>query len=209
LFGLTAPLNQIQGAFVMLECDDAVNLLKANRIIIEKFAASSGPADVKDAELVADSFSNLGLYTTALQRKQPDVDELLRPVLQRLGIAPLRVADPLPVEAPALPAPLEIDLDAQKRSLAASLMFGSGNRKWLDTANRSPQHWLCFVGTRRWPVKRIYRRCSASGALLDKPDLQPEGAREYSRHYSEYCCLSLRRSHLASLPRPPRLMRSY
>src|SRR6202521_1387008 len=179
LSGLTAPLNQIQGAFVMLECDDAVNLLKANRIVIEKFAASSGPADMQDAELVADSFSNLGLYITALQRKQPDVDELLRPVLQRLGIAPLRVAEPLPVEAPALPAPLEIDLDAQKRSLAK--LFDAWQREPQVLGHRQPLAAALVVLRQDAALAgeaHLSDAALGASALLDKPDLQPEGARE-------------------------------
>ena len=179
LLGLTAPLNQIQGAFVMLECDDAVNLVKANRIIIEKFAASSGPADVKDAELVADSFSNLGLYITALQRKQGDVDQLLRPVLQRLGIAPLRVADPVPVEAPALPAPLEIDLDAQKRSLAG--LFDVWQREPQVAGHLQPIATALVVLRQDAALAGEAHLSDAAlraAALLDKPDLQPEDARE-------------------------------
>jgi chemosensory pili system protein ChpA (sensor histidine kinase/response regulator) len=177
--GLTAPLNQIQGAFVMLECDDAVNLLKTNRILIEKFGASSGPADSKDAELVADSFSNLGLYVTALQRKQGDADELLRPVLQRLGIAPLRPAEPLPMETPALPAPLEIDLDAQKRSLAD--LFDAWQREPQGAGHRSALT-AALLGLRQDAALAgeadLSDAALRAASLLDKTDLGPAGARE-------------------------------
>ena len=179
LSGLTAPLNQIQGAFVMLECDDAVNLLKANRILIDKFANSSGPANPKDAEVVADSFSNLGLYVTALQRKQADADGLLLPVLQRLGIAPLHPVVPPPVETPAVPAPLQLDLDGQKRALASL----------YDRWQREPQAGACrqALGEALSALRQdaalagetqLSDAALRAAGLLDRTDLQPQDARE-------------------------------
>nr|MBA2689841.1 Hpt domain-containing protein [Burkholderiales bacterium] len=110
-------INQVQGAFAMLESKDAQNLLNASLALVQKFVAGEGSADPKDADLTAEAFSNLGLFVSALQQGHENPDELLHPVLARFNIAPTHPA--APAEEPEVPArAIEQDLDGQKRSMA-------------------------------------------------------------------------------------------
>ena len=111
-------INQVQGAFSMLESDDAVNLLKASRELVQKFSTGEGPADPNDAELTAEAFSNLGLFVSAIQQGRDNPDQLLLPVLARFHIAPSRPVIPPEPEEIAPARAVEQDLEAQKHNIA-------------------------------------------------------------------------------------------
>ena len=120
LASVTHSINQVQGALSMLESDDAVNLLKASRDLVQKFSAGEGAADPRDAELTAEAFSNLGLFVSAIQQGRENPDRLLHPVLARFNIAPTRPVAPEPVEQITPARAVELDLEAQKRTIATS-----------------------------------------------------------------------------------------
>ncbi|MES2353765.1 MAG: Hpt domain-containing protein [Pseudomonadota bacterium] len=119
LAAIPTSINQVLGALSMLESEDAVNVLKASRSLVEKFISSDGPANLEDAELTAEAFSNLGLFVAALQQGRERPDEVLHGVLARFNIAPSRPVpqpEPEPEEAP--PLATEEDLQIQKRAIA-------------------------------------------------------------------------------------------
>ncbi|HVK56802.1 MAG TPA: hypothetical protein VM532_17465 [Burkholderiales bacterium] len=84
---LLSPIKQVQGALAILESRDAVNLMQAGSDLVRKFIGATGPADTKDAELTAEAFSHLGLFVLAIQQGYENTDEILKPALERLGIA--------------------------------------------------------------------------------------------------------------------------
>ena len=95
---LPGHMNPVQGALAMLESEDAVSLLRAAQALVQKLAASWGPADPHDAELTAEAFGSLGLFIWALQRGRENPHELLHPVLARFGIVPRQPKrQPIPV----------------------------------------------------------------------------------------------------------------
>ncbi|MES2355878.1 MAG: hypothetical protein V4568_16055 [Pseudomonadota bacterium] len=82
---LVKPVNQIRGALAMMECEDAVRLLKAGQTLVEKFTIGDAPPDSNDSELVAEVFSNLGVFVSALQQGREHPNHILRPTLARLS----------------------------------------------------------------------------------------------------------------------------
>jgi chemosensory pili system protein ChpA (sensor histidine kinase/response regulator) len=137
LASLPASINQVLGALSMLESEDAVNLLKASRDLVQKFASGEGPADLHDAELTAEAFSNLGLFVAALQQGRENPDELLHTVLARFNIAPTRpVAPPEPEPEEEAPPPVAArDFEVDKRQLAE--LYDRWQRESHDPTHRT------------------------------------------------------------------------
>jgi chemosensory pili system protein ChpA (sensor histidine kinase/response regulator) len=92
LAALTPLVKQLHGAFVLLEMEDAALTLKKGGELVQKFSSGAGTPDSKDTELTADVFSNVGLVVSALQQGQENPNEVLRPLLERLGISLSRQA---------------------------------------------------------------------------------------------------------------------
>ncbi len=102
---LAGQFGQVQGAFTIMELDDATKLNSAVLKKVEGFADGSLSGTGVDAELVADGLSALSLYITALQQGQSAPRDVLIPALVRFGIievpvAPVPTVTPLPPLAP-------------------------------------------------------------------------------------------------------------
>ena len=79
--------KQLEGVLRILESKKALPLLNACQKIIDKFL-NNGGADKGDMELIADGFSNLGLFIMGVQQGYKDPDELLDSSLKLFGLLP-------------------------------------------------------------------------------------------------------------------------
>ncbi|HAN54819.1 MAG TPA: hypothetical protein DCQ77_00840, partial [Betaproteobacteria bacterium] len=105
-----SPLAQVQGALSILQLDDASQMLQAARATITQFSDATRPVDEADFSLVADALSSLGLYVDALRHQRSDAQQILLPVLRKMGLV-----------APAPEAKIEPDTAATEHSVEAGL----------------------------------------------------------------------------------------
>ncbi|HVK54091.1 MAG TPA: Hpt domain-containing protein [Burkholderiales bacterium] len=179
LASLPASINQVLGALSMLESEDAVNLLKASRDLVQKFASSNGPVDMHDAELTAEAFSNLGLFVAALQQGRENPDELLHSVLARFNIAPTRpVAPPEPEPEEEIPPPVVArDFEVDKRQLAE--LYDRWQRESHDPTHRTALSEALLVFGREANLAGhgdLAAQASVARSLVSESTNQPTGA---------------------------------
>ena len=105
-----SPLAQVQGALSILQLDDASQMLQTARATITQFSDATRPVDEADFSLVADALSSLGLYVNALRHQRSDAQQILLPVLRKMGLV-----------APAPEVKTESDTAATEHSVEAGL----------------------------------------------------------------------------------------
>ncbi|WP_283147724.1 Hpt domain-containing protein [Silvimonas soli] len=132
LTGLDGTINQVQGALMMLDCQDAVSLLLACHERVHALAAATEDPQAAELEELAEAFSTIGFYVDGLEQGRDDGATLLRPMLTRLtGIAPapvehaelaaaLEAEPPMGEAASAEPEHIEISEPVESRPLPAS-----------------------------------------------------------------------------------------
>ncbi len=100
LAGLDQTIYQVQGALMMLDCQDAVALLLAAHERVRNLAAAEADPAPAELEELAEAFSTIGFYVDGLEQGRDD-SATLRPMLTRLtGAAePVIEAEPDVTEA--------------------------------------------------------------------------------------------------------------
>ncbi|MBB5193231.1 chemosensory pili system protein ChpA (sensor histidine kinase/response regulator) [Silvimonas terrae] len=83
LGGLDQTIYQVQGALMMLDCQDAVALLLAAHERVRNMAASEADPAPAELEELAEAFSTIGFYVDGLEQGRDD-SAALRPMLTRL-----------------------------------------------------------------------------------------------------------------------------
>lgn len=85
---LNAHIKQLEGVLSMLESPKALTLLRACQKVVEKFI-KEGTAEKRFMELIAEGFSNLGLFIVGVQQGYQNPEELLNSALKLFGIPPV------------------------------------------------------------------------------------------------------------------------
>ncbi len=83
---LIRPLHEMDGAFRILQWNDAQAILEQITRMVEQLRDSSQPPDENLFPLLAEAVSSLGLYAEAEKFHQDDAKRLLEPVLIHLGL---------------------------------------------------------------------------------------------------------------------------
>ena len=113
---LASLAGQTQGALVMLELNEAADLLNAAVKAVEPYIADGYPVDA-DKDRIADAFSSLGLFVEAHCAGRADAGRILQPVMAAFGLA---YTDTGP-EA-STDDSVEAGLDARKASVASAYL---------------------------------------------------------------------------------------
>ena len=116
LTSLLSLFSQVQGAFAILELNEAAALNQILRDRVAQFASGAVKGDGDNAESVAEGISALGLYITALQQNTGNPRAALLPALVRFGLAE-KPAEP---ERSAVKSPITAgDVDVAKQKVQA------------------------------------------------------------------------------------------
>ena len=113
---LASLAGQTQGALVMLELNEAADLLNAAVKAVEPYIVDGYPVE-EDKDRIADAFSSLGLFIEAHCAGRADAGRILQPVMAGFGLA---YTDTGP-EASADDS-VEAGLDARKASVASAYL---------------------------------------------------------------------------------------
>jgi len=113
---LASLAGQTQGALVMLELNEAADLLNAAVKAVEPYIVDGYPVD-EDKDRIADAFSSLGLYIEAHCAGRADAGRILQPVMAGFGLA---YADTGPESSSD--ESVEAGLDARKASVASAYL---------------------------------------------------------------------------------------
>ena len=89
-------LHQIDGAFTMFSAELGQKVLASSRSRVQHLLDPAAPVATGELEQLAEALSALGFYVEALRNQREDADQVLAPVLARLG--ELEAATPAPVE---------------------------------------------------------------------------------------------------------------
>lgn len=116
LMSLLPLFSQVQGAFAILELNEAAALNQILRDRVAQFASGAVKGDGDNAESVAEGISALGLYITALQQNTSNPRAALLPALVRFGLA----EKPAELERSAGKSPITAgDVDVAKQKVQA------------------------------------------------------------------------------------------
>ena len=132
LTSLLPLFSQVQGAFAILELNEAAALNQILRDRVAQFASGAVKGDGDNAEGVAEGISALGLYITALQQNTANPRAALLPALIRFGLAE-KPAEP---ERSAVKSPISAgDVDVAKQKVQA--LYADWKQQPEATASRN------------------------------------------------------------------------
>ena len=132
LTSLLPLFSQVQGAFAILELNEAAALNQLLRDRVAQFASGAVKGVGDNAESVAEGISALGLYITALQQNTANPRDALLPALIRFGLAE-KSAEP---ERSVVKSPVSAgDVDVAKQKVQA--LYADWKQQPEATASRN------------------------------------------------------------------------
>ena len=131
LTSLLPLFSQVQGAFAILELNEAAALNQILRDRVAQFASGAVKGEGDNAESVAEGISALGLYIIALQQSTANPRDALLPALIRFGLAE-KPAEP---ERSVVKSPVSAgDVDVAKQKVQA--LYADWKQQPEATASR-------------------------------------------------------------------------
>jgi len=166
-----ATLGQICGALQVAQLEDAANVCRRCRELVDAWRESGEERIGTDLETVADALAAMELYMHAVKGRQSNGAGILDPILPRLG---LERAHPPQLEAPAAPT-VETGRAGERRETQTIY------NEWRDLhqgALDKLQRDLQGVRDDVHPIadRRIAQNPAAALAVVSQPDAEPTTA---------------------------------